>query len=79
MAISEPTPPPWSQTSIEIHNDFKLSAGLPENSDQEIKSNLLRYTYALHSEQTSCLSNALGEYFQEDFVNLSLQYWKDIY
>lgn len=46
--------------------------------DQETKRKSFRYNFALYFEQTSWLSDELGEYFEEEFEDFSLQEFKDI-
>lgn len=78
MPSSQPSPPPPSQTSIDLNTEELFTHGLPADVTTEQTREFFRYCYALYFEQESWLDETLGECFQEDFEKFALQDFKDI-
>lgn len=59
-----------------MYTGSSLSYGFAENARAEAKREFFRYNLALYYALTSWCNESLGQVFEEDFENISLEYVK---
>lgn len=76
--MATPTPPPPTQSSLDIDPETFFARGLSQTANTETKRKFLCYVYTVHYEHTSWVHDVFGEAFQEYIENFVWDAFKDI-